>query len=77
MKFCRLVIEIPLTQNFCHPHTDRQTFPRNSEIVIGHIRTYKSIKNWKSKIFMKPILPSICAEESKNEKHTLLKNNNN
>ena len=42
MKFCALILELHLPQNFCHIHTDiqtdgetnRQTFSRNCQIVI-------------------------------------------
>ena len=76
MKFIALVPELHLTQNFCQAHkgtqtgrrTDRQTFSRNSQIVIKHPKICESIKNKKSKIFAKPILSSIYIEGSKNER---------
>ena len=66
MKFCSLVLELHLPQNFCHTHTDtdRQTFFRNSQIVLGHPKTCISIENRKSKNFTKPILSSTYIEES-------------
>ena len=64
MKFFVLVFELHLPQNFCHTHTDRH-FPEIVKSCPGHPKTCKSIKNWKSKICMKPILFSIYIEESK------------
>ena len=68
MKFCWLVLELHLPQNFCHRHTDSQTdrhFPEIVNSCSGHPKTCKSIKDWKSKICTKPILSSIYVEESK------------
>ena len=71
MKFCSLVLELHLPQNFCHTHTDTQThrhtdrhFPEIVKSCSGHPKTCKSIKNRKSKIFTKPILSSTYIEES-------------
>ena len=64
MKFCSLVLELHLPQNFCHTHTDRH-FPKIVKSCSGHPKTCKSIENRKSKICTKPILSSICIEESK------------
>ena len=72
MKFGALVLELHLPQNFCH--TDRQTFSRNSEIVIRTFQTCKSIKNRKSKILTKPILSSINVEESKKKVVSMIEN---
>ena len=64
MKFRALV----LPQSFSHRHTaDTQTdryFPQIVKSCSGHPKTYKSIKNQKSKIFMKPILSSVYIKES-------------
>ena len=68
MKFCSLVLELHLPQNFCHTHTDRQTdrhFPEIVKSCSGHPKTCKSIKNRKSKICTKQIFFSINIEESK------------
>ena len=65
MKFRALVLELHLPQNFCHTHTDTQTDRHFLEIVkssSGHPETCKSIENWKSKTFTKPILSSIYVE---------------
>ena len=43
--------------NFCHIHTDRH-FLKMVKSCSGHLKTYKSIKNRKSKIFKNPILSS-------------------
>ena len=63
------------TQRETHRHTDRR-FPEIVNLFSGHPKTCKSIKNWQSKIFMKPILSSIYVEESKNHhwfsKHLVL-----
>ena len=73
MKFRALVLELHLSQNFCHTHTDTQThrhtdrhFPELVKLCSGHPKTCKSIENRKSKTCTKPILSSICIEESKN-----------
>ena len=53
-------------------HTHRQTerhFPEIVKLFSGHPKTYKSIKNRKSKIFTKPILSSVYTEES--NKHVI------
>ena len=67
MKFCSLVLELHLPQNFCHTHTqtDRQAFSRNSQIVFRTPKAYISIKNRKSTIFTKSILSSMHIEDSK------------
>ena len=72
MKFCSLVLELHLPQNFCHTHTDRHTdrqtdrhFPEIVKSCSGHPKTCKSIKNRKSKIFTKHILSSSYTDESK------------
>ena len=65
MKFYALVLELQLPQNYCYRYTDRH-FPEIVKSCSGHPKTYKSIKNWMSKIFTKPILSSIYIEESKN-----------
>ena len=52
-----------------HGHTSRQTdrhFPEVVKSWSGHPKTCKSIKNWMSKIWTKPIFSSIFIEESKN-----------
>ena len=78
MKFCSLVLQLHLPQNFCHTHTDTQTDTRTnrhfSEIFkscSGHPKTCLSIKIRKSIIFTKLILSSIHIEESKNTNHFL------
>ena len=71
MKFCGLVLELHLPQNFCHIHTNRQTYNHFPEIVrswTGHPKMYKFMKKWKSKILTKPILSSVYIEESKKKK---------
>ena len=67
MKLCALVLELLLPQNFCHTHTDRQTFSRNSQFGFRTSQTSKSIKNWESKISTKTIFSSIHVVESKKE----------
>ena len=60
------MLELHLPQNFSHRHTDRQTrFPEIVESCSGHPKTCKSIKNRKSKIFIKPILSSIYMRKVK------------
>ena len=69
MKFCALVLALHLTQTFCHTHRDTKTdrhFPEKIKSYLGHPKSCKSIKNRKLKIFAKPILFSIYAEESEN-----------
>ena len=79
MKFCSLVLELHLPQKFCHTHTDTQThrhtdtqtyrhFPEIVKSCSGHPKSYKSIKNWKSKICTRPILSSTYIEKSKKKK---------
>ena len=73
MKFCVLILELHLLQNFCHLHT--QTDRHIPEIVkpcLDHLKTCKSIKNRKSKIFTKPILSSVYLEENNKELHKKL-----
>ena len=64
MNFCSLVLELYLTQNFCH--TDRH-FPETVKMCSGHPKTFKFIKHQKSKICTKQIHTSIYVEKSKNE----------
>ena len=84
MKFCSLVLELHLPQNFCHTHTQthrhtdththRQTdrhFPKIVKSCLGHPKTCKSIENRKSKISTKPILSSTYTEESKKMKRVI------
>ena len=50
MKFCSLVLELHLPQNFCHTLTDSQTdkyFPEIVKSCSGHPKTCKLIKNRK------------------------------
>ena len=70
MKFCSLVLELHLTQNFCHTHTDRH-FPKIVKSCSGHPKPCKFIKNRKSKICTKPILSStyIKISKKKNRAH--------
>ena len=53
----------------CHKifvtHTDRH-FPEIIISCLGHSKMCKFVKNWKLKIFMKPILFPIYIQESKN-----------
>ena len=75
MKFCALVLEFHLSQNFCHTHrqTDRH-FPKLVKSCSGHPKTRKSIKN-KCKICTKPVLSSIYIGGSrKYERLFILKN---
>ena len=68
MKSCGLVLELHLSQFFfshTHKHTDRH-FPEVVNSCSEHSKMCKSIKNWKLKIFPKPILLSIYIKESKN-----------
>ena len=65
MKFCRLILELLLHKIFVtHIQTDTH-FPEIVKSCSGHPKTFKSIKNRKSKIFTKPMLSSIYVEESK------------
>ena len=88
MKFCSLVLELHLPQNFCHTHTDTQThrhtdtetdrqtdrhFPEIVKSCSGHPKSCKSIKNRKSKICTKPVLSSSYIEENKNTCSLFLK----
>ena len=62
MKFCGLVRELYLPQNFSHSQRDTQTdrhFPEIIKLYSGHPKTSESIKNLKSKILTKPIISSI------------------
>ena len=52
------------TKCLSHTHTDRH-FPEIVKSCSGHPKMCKSIKNWKSKIFTKPMLSSIHIEENK------------
>ena len=67
MKFCELVLELHLPQNFCHTdtQTDRQ-FPEIVKSCSGYSKACKSIKNLRSKICTKPVLSSMYIVESKN-----------
>ena len=67
MKFCALVLELHLAQNFCHTQTHRH-FPERVKSCSGHPKMCKFIKNRKSKIFTKPILSSIYIEDSKKKR---------
>ena len=70
MKFCSLVLELHLPQNFCHTHAGTQTdrhFPEIVKSCSGHPKTCKSTKNRKSKICTKPIPSFTYIEESKNQ----------
>ena len=61
MKFRALVLELHLSQKFCHTHTHTQTDRHFREIVkscLGHPKMRKSIKKWNSEICTKPILTS-------------------
>ena len=54
MKFCRLVLEIHLPQNFFRIHTDTQTDRHFPEIVksgSGHPKTFKFIQKPEVEIF--------------------------
>ena len=73
MKFCSLVLELHLTQNFCHTHRDTQThrqthrqtdrpFPKIVKSCSGHPKTCQFIKNRKQKICTQSILFSIYME---------------
>ena len=67
MKFCALVLELHLLQNFSLSHTDGHTdrhFPVIVKLCSGHSKMCKSIKNWKSKILTKLIFSSIYIEKS-------------
>ena len=67
MKFCSLVLELHLLQNFRRPHRDTQTDRHFSKIFkscSGHPKTCKPIKNWKSKICTKPLLLAIKPENN-------------
>ena len=63
MKFCELVFELHLPQNFRRRHEVRH-FPEIVKSRSKHPKTYKSMKNRKSKIFTKTILFFVYAEES-------------
>ena len=66
MKFRALVLELHLPQNFCHRHTDTQSFSRNSQIVFRTSQNVNPSKTGNRK--SKTILSSIYIEESKNER---------
>ena len=65
MKFCSLVLELHLPQNFCHTHTDRQTFSETDKSCSEYPKTYNSVKNRKSEICTKPILSSVYIEDNR------------
>ena len=72
MKLCAIVLELHLSQNFCHTHTerDKQTdrhFPDIIKSCLGHPKKCKFIQYRKSKIFSEPKLSSIYIEESNNK----------
>ena len=67
MKFYEI-----LPQFFCHSHPDRHRGTHTDifqklSIRVQDIPKCKSIKNWKSKIFTKPIFSSVYVEKSKKE----------
>ena len=66
MKFCSLVLELHLPQNFCHTHTDRQTdiFQTQSNRVQDIPKRVNPSKTGNRK-FAKPILSSTYIEENK------------
>ena len=71
MKFRTLVLEFRRKSFVIHTQSDtqrdKQTDRHFSEIVkscSGHPKTWKSIKSWKSKIFMKSIFSFVHIEES-------------
>ena len=39
MKFCSLVLELHLPQNFCHTHTDTQTYRHTDTQTYRHTDT--------------------------------------
>ena len=64
---CQLVLELHLPQNIFHRHTYTQTdrhFAKIDKSCFAHPKMRKSNKNWKSKIFTKPILFSIHIEKN-------------
>ena len=66
MKFCALVLELHLPQNFrLHTQADMH-FPELVKSCSGLPKTCKSIKNRKSKVSTKLIPSSIYIEENKN-----------
>ena len=73
MKFCSLVLELHLPQNFCHTHTDTQThrhtdrqthFPEIVKSCSGHPKHVNPLKTENRKFAR--ILSSSSTEESKN-----------
>ena len=53
MKFCSLVLELYLTQNFCNTHTDTQTdrhFPKIVKSCSGHPKSVNPLKTVRRKI---------------------------
>ena len=71
-----LVLDLYLPQNFCHTHTvadrqkDRKTgrhFPKIVKSCSGYPKTYKYIKNRKSKFCMKEILSSFYIKKVKSD----------
>ena len=64
MKFYGFVLKLHLPQNIYHARAQRH-FPEIVQLCAEYPKTYKSVKNRKSKLFGKPILFSIYVEESK------------
>ena len=73
MKFCSLVLELHLPQNFCHRHTDTHPHRQTDRHFPKIVKSCKSIKNRKSKICTKPVLSSSYIEENKNTCSLFLK----
>ena len=72
MKFCSLVLEIHLPQNFCHTQTGIfQKQSNHVQDILKHVNM--STKNRKSKICTKPLLSSIYIEESRHRKEIIKK----
>ena len=63
MKIC-ISFRVPLATNFCHTQTDRH-FPEIVKTCSRYPKMCKSIKNWKSENFPKPILSFTNIEECK------------
>ena len=68
MKFCVLVLELNLPQNFCL----ELDFPKIIKLRLGYPKRCKFIKKQKLEIFTKPILFSIYIKESKNKRIDIL-----